>query len=175
MFANTNLMSGLGYGYGRDLYVHNEEYRDSVQSGFNEQISKVIALIFPITESYRVLVFNRGDAFSPGPLSTEIGLNERYSDVVLKAVKESALIITNECSVFKADNSFVAYDPTGSDEKVNIIPFFTLLPPWFHPDFDINITGRENGYELLSIEAAERFLDEKSVYGSQKAFELITG
>ena len=133
MFANTNLMYGVGYGYGRDLDVHNKGYEASVKLGFDEQVSRVIALNFLITEDYRVLLFNKGDVFSPGPLSTEIGVNEGYSDAVLKAVKESALIITNECNVFKADNSFVAYDPTGSDEKVNIIPFYTSLPPWFHP------------------------------------------
>ena len=173
MFANTNLMSGLGYGYGRNLDVHNEEYGDSVQSGFNEQISKVIALIFLITESYQVLVFNRGDTFSPGPLSTEIGLNEGNSDAVLKAVKERALIITNECFVLETDSDFIAYEPTG--EKVMVIPFALLLPCWFHPALDINLRGRTNGYHLLSIGAAERFLDEKSVYVSRKAFELITG
>ena len=165
----------------KDNLAYGFEGNIDVYTGYNALFEvdvpkdiRSFVLVYPFTEDYRVLLFDNNLGFSPGPVKREVRLNEEYSDVVLKLVKDEVLILTNECPVIKADGEFTAYDYI-SMKDVRIIPFIAMLPFWFSPVLDINAKGRRNGFHLFEFEDAARYLDEKGSPESRRAFELITG
>ena len=124
----------------------------------------------------QAVIFERSDGKSCGPITggLELELNETYVDALAREIKEEAGLEVNESQMIMADEEFVALTPT-SGRRIHIVSFGVFLAQGFAPEKSIRLNQELSGYRVMELEDAGRYLDEKALPESRKAFEIITG